>query len=147
MLVRAILSSATVFALMAMTAPGYAQTCLDHDYSDQTEFLISSSSQNAAYRNFLLGERAMYWTRDVGRLIRSLQANPDEWRATGNIWSANAVSIEFTDGGFQCSAAIDDEDLYANAADGGGQFVRSLRRSERNQIMSQLNDITRMSIQ
>ncbi len=132
------------------TAQAQAQTCLDHDFSGETEFFISSSGQNAAYRNFLLkdyADKAIYWTRDVGRLIRSLQADTGEWRETDDTWSANAVAIEFTDGGFQCKAAIDDNDLYANAMGSAGTFMRPLQRSERNQIMNQLNDITRMSIQ
>ncbi|MFC2953241.1 hypothetical protein ACFOOP_14995 [Marinicaulis aureus] len=147
---QAAFAAATTMALMAMAAPACAQTCLDHDFSGETEFFISSSGQNAGYRNFILGDyadKAIYWTRDVDRLIRSLQADEDEWRSTDDTWSANAVAIEFTDGGYQCRAAIDNENLYANAGNGGGQYVRSLRRSERNQIMSQLNDITRMTVQ
>ena len=80
MSMQAAFAAATTMALMAMAAPACAQTCLDHDFSGDTEFFISSSGQNAGYRNFILGDyadKAIYWTRDVDRLIRSLQADED----------------------------------------------------------------------
>ncbi|WP_428409246.1 hypothetical protein [Hyphococcus sp.] len=147
MVSRGALISISVLSMAAMS-PTFAQTCLDHDFSDETEFVIQSSSQNAAYRNFLFGsDRALYWTNDVRKLIQSLQADAGEWRATDAAWSANAVALEFSDGGYQCNAAIDDDDLYADAAAGAGQFVRALARSERSRIMGQLNDINRMAVQ
>lgn len=141
--------SATVLAALALAGSALAQTCLDHDFSDDTEFYIQSTADVMAYRNFALdrqGGNTTYWTHDVKQLIDELRAGTSEWREAAG-WPSSAITIKLTDGGYQCDSAIEGDDLYTQAASSSGVYVRTLGRSERNQIMNRLNEISRMSIQ
>ncbi len=148
-----IFASATILAVAAPAGSALAQTCLDQNFSDDTEFSIYSNDQ-ARYPSFLFRDRdstgdenAIYWTSDVEQLIDEMRASTSDWRETDDGWSNGAIALEFVDGGSQCNAAIDGLELYAAADAGGGMYVRTLGRSERNGILDRLTEISRLMIQ
>ncbi len=139
--------SVLIVTVLTLHGAALAQTCLDHDFSDDTEFYIQSDAP--AYRNFAYGGQGAsetYWTSDVRQLIGYMRADDSEWTETDEDWPASAITIKLTDGNYLCDAAIADDTLYAMGED-SRLYLRELSRAERNQIMNRLNEISRMSIQ